>query len=112
MTVAVPVASVVRVMFPFESAAAPGADSVPQAPAGFGDPVENTTVSPPTGAPEPFLTTADTDEVVFPSAGTVEGLAATTTELGAVWVTLAVPLAPPSASVAVIVHVPAVVEEV
>jgi hypothetical protein len=89
--------------------------NVPQAPAGFAPPRVKVTTSPSAGAPPPTLVTlACTDRVLVPSAGTVvvavTPLKKVTRTVLLTWVcvTVAEPLRPALASVAVIVHVPGV----
>ncbi|HET6809555.1 MAG TPA: hypothetical protein VFH50_00925 [Acidimicrobiales bacterium] len=72
----------------------------------------NVTASPLTGAPPDPVTVAVTVDWEEPLAVKVAGLAVTATVSGAVWVTVAVPVAAVLASVAVIVQVPAVEEAV
>ena len=94
------------------SAVAPGAESVPQAPEGLADPTEKVTGSPLTALPAALFTVAVSWKLLLPSAGTLGELGLIDTELGAVWVMWPEPDAPVSASLAVTVQVPAVLEAV
>jgi hypothetical protein len=99
VTLAVPVASVVAVVALKLPHAA--ADGLPVA--------TKVTVSPTTSAVLLSLTSAETVDVSTPLAFTADGAAVTRMLFGTfVWVTVAEPLRPFCASVAVIVHVPTV----
>jgi hypothetical protein len=74
--------------------------------------VANVTVSAGTPAPTPLVTVALIVEVAVPFAGIGLVLAVTATWLTPVWVIVVVPLPPKFASLALTVHVPAVVDAV